>query len=58
MVHGLPRENILQLWPGARVPSDQDLTAYWRKRLAGALIYPGNRPPQVGALRRRCCVLS
>ena len=43
ILHGLPRENALQLLPGTPVRSDEDLTACWRKILAEALKYLGSR---------------
>src|SRR5207244_1846255 len=30
-VHAVAREKILQLLPGAPIPSEEELTAYWRR---------------------------
>jgi bifunctional non-homologous end joining protein LigD len=43
-VRGVPRENILQLLPGAPIPSEEELTAYWRRIWRKALKYLGRRP--------------
>jgi bifunctional non-homologous end joining protein LigD len=43
-VHGVPRENILQLLLGAPIPSEEQLTAYWRRVWRKALKYLGRRP--------------
>jgi bifunctional non-homologous end joining protein LigD len=43
-VHGVPRENILQLLPDAVVPSKDELAAYWRRVWKKALPYLGHRP--------------
>jgi bifunctional non-homologous end joining protein LigD len=43
-VRGVPRENILQLLPGAPVPSKEELTAYWKRVWRKALRYLGGRP--------------
>jgi len=43
-VHGVPRENILQLLPDAVTPSKEELAAYWKKVAKRALVYLGGRP--------------
>jgi bifunctional non-homologous end joining protein LigD len=43
-VRGVPRENILQLLPGAPIPSEEQLAAYWRRIWRKALKYLGRRP--------------
>jgi bifunctional non-homologous end joining protein LigD len=43
-VHGVPRENILQLLPGAVTPSKEELAAYWKKVAKRALVYLEGRP--------------
>ena len=43
-VHGVPRENILQLLPDAVTPSKQELASYWQKVAKRALIHLGRRP--------------
>lgn len=42
--HDVPRENILQLLPGAIAPSKDALAAYWKKVAKRALTYLGRRP--------------
>jgi bifunctional non-homologous end joining protein LigD len=44
MVHGVPRENILQLLPDAVAPSKGELASYWRRIWKKALPYLGHRP--------------
>jgi len=41
---GVPKENILQLLPGAPVPSKEQLATYWTKVWRKALKYLGRRP--------------
>ena len=43
-IHGVPRENILQLLPDAVTPSKEQLTAYWRKVAKQALKHLARRP--------------
>ena len=43
-IHGVPRENILQLLPDAVTPSKEQLTAYWRRVAKRALKYLARRP--------------
>jgi bifunctional non-homologous end joining protein LigD len=43
-IHGVPRENILQLLPDAVTPSKDELTAYWKKVGKRALVHLGRRP--------------
>jgi bifunctional non-homologous end joining protein LigD len=43
-VHGIPRENILQLLPDAVVPSKEELAAYWKKIAKRALVHLARRP--------------
>jgi bifunctional non-homologous end joining protein LigD len=43
-VHGVPRENILQLLPDAVTPPKEELTAYWKKVAKRALVHLGRRP--------------
>lgn len=40
----VPRENILQLLPGAVAPSKDELSIYWRRVWKKALPHLGNRP--------------
>ena len=40
----VPRENILQLLPNAVAPSNEQLSAYWKKVWKRALVYLGHRP--------------
>jgi bifunctional non-homologous end joining protein LigD len=41
---GVPRDNILQLLPGAVVPTKEELAAYWRRVYKQALPHLGYRP--------------
>jgi bifunctional non-homologous end joining protein LigD len=41
---GVPKENLLQLLPGAPVPSKEQLATYWTKVWRKALKYLGRRP--------------
>lgn len=41
---GVPKENILQLLPGAVVPSKEELAAYWKRVWRKALPHLANRP--------------
>jgi bifunctional non-homologous end joining protein LigD len=41
---GVPRENILQLLPGAVVPTKEQLAAYWAKVHKRAMEHLGHRP--------------
>ena len=43
-VHGVPRENILQLLPGAVSPSKEELASYWKKVAKRALVHLAGRP--------------
>ena len=43
-VHGVPRENILQLLPDAVSPSKEELTSYWKKVAKRALVHLAGRP--------------
>lgn len=43
-VHGVPRENILQLLPEAITPSKEQLKEYWRRVWRKALPHLGHRP--------------
>src|SRR5205823_4163547 len=43
-VHGVPRENILQLLPDAVAPSKEELAAYWTTVAKKALVHLGRRP--------------
>src|SRR3954454_22719747 len=43
-VHGVPRENILQMLPDAVTPSKEELVTYWQKVAKRALIHLGRRP--------------
>src|SRR5947207_1545589 len=43
-VHGVPRENILQLLPDAVAPSKEELAQYWKKVAKKALVHLGRRP--------------
>jgi bifunctional non-homologous end joining protein LigD len=40
----VPQENILQLLPGAPMPSKEQLASYWTKEWRKALKYLGRRP--------------
>jgi bifunctional non-homologous end joining protein LigD len=43
-VHGVPRENILQLLRDAVAPSKEELAQYWQKVAKKALVHLGRRP--------------
>jgi bifunctional non-homologous end joining protein LigD len=43
-VHGVPRENILQLLPDALAPSKDELAGYWQRAWNKALPHLGHRP--------------
>jgi bifunctional non-homologous end joining protein LigD len=43
-IHGVPRENILQLLPDAVAPSKDELRAYWRRVARRALDHLAHRP--------------
>ena len=43
-MHGVPRENILQLLPDAVAPSKEELAAYWTTVAKKALVHLGRRP--------------
>jgi bifunctional non-homologous end joining protein LigD len=43
-VRGVPKENILQLLPGAPVPTKDQLATYWTRVARKALKYLGRRP--------------
>jgi bifunctional non-homologous end joining protein LigD len=43
-VHGVPRENILQLLPDAVSPSKEQLASYWKKVAKRALVHLADRP--------------
>jgi bifunctional non-homologous end joining protein LigD len=43
-VHGVPRENILQLLPDAVAPSKEELSNYWQRVAKRALVHLGRRP--------------
>ena len=43
-VHGIPRQNILQLLPDATAPSKEELASYWKKVAKRALVHFAGRP--------------